>query len=51
MGRALLVWILMLGMAMPTLAESLLGGLREKARRQCGPAASIDRRGTNQFAS
>jgi lipid-binding SYLF domain-containing protein len=31
MGRALLAWILMLGMGMPTLAESLLGGLREKA--------------------
>jgi len=42
MGRAVLVWILALGMAMPTLAESLLGGLREKGAKaidQAGEAA------------
>jgi lipid-binding SYLF domain-containing protein len=41
-GRALLLWILLLGTAMPTLAESLLGGLREKdaeVTKQAGEAA------------
>ena len=42
MGRLLLVWILLLGLAMPTFAGSLLGGLREKAAeatKQAGEAA------------
>ena len=31
--RAPLVWVLLFGVAMPTLADSLLGGLREKAAK------------------
>jgi lipid-binding SYLF domain-containing protein len=42
MVRATLLWVLVLGVATPTLAESLLGGLREKAAKateQAGQAA------------
>ncbi len=30
-GRSLLAWMITFGVAMPTLAESLLSGLRDKA--------------------
>jgi len=42
MRRAFLVWLLTFGISMPTLAESLLGGLQEKAAEvaeQAGEAA------------